>query len=57
MFEDEKLYTVGYVRYIDGEEHKRQVWAKSEGDAIRKLQHALWKFQYDEFWIVEDEDD
>lgn len=57
MFEDEKLYTVGYVRYIDGEEHKRKVWAKSEGEAIRQLQHALWKFQYDEFWIVEDEEE
>ena len=55
MFENEKLYTVGCLRYSDNTERKRKVWGTSENDAIRKIQAALWQFNYDEFYIVEEE--
>lgn len=57
MFENYKNYTVGYIRYSDMTEHRQHVSAESEGAAIRMIQAATWKFGYDEYYIVEDEDE
>lgn len=60
--DDQKEYTVGMVKYLDGSNkdftiRHRTFFAESEGKAIRMAQASTWKNPYDEYYIVNEGED